>query len=124
MKFRVPTKVNGVLFFRFQGTQATKCLYFDPPEGFSAEIAVKGLAKMKDLRFIDINLLKDHSFGSDIVEFDKVSEYLPSSLRFMRWHGFPFSSLPNTFHGKDLVELEIDHSKIVQLWEDGEGKVE
>ena len=103
LKFRVPTKINGFLFFRFQGTQATKCLYFDPPEGFSAEIAVKGLAKMKDLRFIHINLLKDYYSNSNIVEFDKVSEYLPSSLRFMRWEGFPFSSLLNTFQGKHLV---------------------
>ena len=78
---------------------------------------------MKDLRFIYVNLLKDHSFGSDIVEFDKVSEYLPSSLRFMSWTGFPFSSLPNTFQGKYLVELDVIGGNIVQLWEDGEEKV-
>ena len=78
---------------------------------------------MKDLRFIQIHLLEDY-FKSNIVEFDKVSEYLPSSLRFMSWDVFPFSSLPNTFQGKYLGGLEIDHSKIVQLWEDGEAKVE
>ncbi|PWA88784.1 toll/interleukin-1 receptor (TIR) domain-containing protein [Artemisia annua] len=103
------------------GTQATKCLYFDSP-GFSAEIAVKGLAHMKDLRFIYVDLLEVYS-ESNIVEFDKVCEYLPSSLRFMTWSGFPFSSLPNTFQGKYLVGLEISASNIVQLWEDGEEKV-
>ena len=116
-------KLMGFYFFRFQGTQATKCLYLESP-GFSAEIAVKGLAKMKDLRFIHINLLKDYYSNSNIVEFDKVSEYLPSSLRYMDWAGFPFSSLPNTFQGKYLVQLGIGLSKIVQLWEDGEEKVE
>ena len=88
--------------------------------GFSAEIAVKGLAKMKDLRFIHI----EDYVKSNIVQFDKVSEYLPSSLRFMSWDGFPFSSLPNTFQGKYLVGLEMYKSNIVQLWEDGEEKVE
>nr|GEV27160.1 Toll/interleukin-1 receptor (TIR) domain-containing protein [Tanacetum cinerariifolium] len=41
----------------------------------------------------------------------------------MRWVGFPYSSLPNTFQGKYLVELEIIGGNIVQLWEDGEEKV-
>ncbi|PWA88788.1 disease resistance protein (TIR-NBS-LRR class) [Artemisia annua] len=99
------------------GTQATKCLSLRSP-GFSAEIAVKGLAKMKDLRFIHIKPSYECNW-----KFDKDSEYLPSSLRYMRWFGFPFPSLPNTFQGKHLVGLEIVDSKIVQLWEDGEEKV-
>ena len=123
MKFRVPTKINWFLFFRFQGTQATKCLDFWSDD-FSAEIAVKGLAKMTDLRFLHINLVEDYYSKSNIVQFDKVSEYLPNSLQFLECSGFPFSSLPNTFQGKNLVELEMHHSKIVKLWEDGEEKVE
>ncbi|GKF32148.1 hypothetical protein Tco_0101946, partial [Tanacetum coccineum] len=101
----------------------TKCIYFQSP-GFSAEIAMKGLTKMKDLRFIDIRLVKYHSPGFSAQlwpwELDKVSEYLPCSLQFMRWWGFPFSTLPNTFQGKYIVELKIYKSKIV---EDGEEKV-
>ncbi|GJW81124.1 Toll/interleukin-1 receptor domain-containing protein [Tanacetum coccineum] len=100
------------------GTPATKCLRFYSP-GFRAEIAMKGLAKMKDLKVLDIWI----SAKRINWKFDKVSEYLPSSLRFMKWRDFPFSSLPNTFQGKHLVGLEISHSKIVQLWEDGEEKV-
>ncbi|GKD33369.1 Toll/interleukin-1 receptor domain-containing protein, partial [Tanacetum coccineum] len=99
------------------GTPATKYLRFWEP-GFSAEIAIKGLAKMKDLKALHI-----WSDNSIKWKFDKVSEYLPSSLRFMRWWGFPFSRLPNTFQGKHLVGLELYDSKIVQLWEDGEEKV-
>ncbi|PWA50623.1 disease resistance protein (TIR-NBS-LRR class) family [Artemisia annua] len=111
------------------GTQATKCLYFNPPEGCSAEIAVKGLSKMKDLRFIHIDLpnedsdLEEDYFEDSDLEEDNIVEYLPSSLRFMSWNVFPFSSLPNTFQGKYLVQLEISFSNIVQLWEDGEEKV-
>ncbi|GJT56311.1 Toll/interleukin-1 receptor domain-containing protein [Tanacetum coccineum] len=111
------------------GTQATKCLCLRSP-GFSAEIAIKGLAKMKDLRFIEMCLVNEYNlFGTNFdyvfvnLNFDKVSEYLPSSLRFMRWWNFPFSSLPNTFDGKYLVELHIFLSNIVQLWKDGEEKV-
>ncbi|PWA81723.1 disease resistance protein (TIR-NBS-LRR class) [Artemisia annua] len=102
------------------GTQATKCLHFYSWH-LIAEIAVKGLAKMKDLRFIYIDLRKE--YFENIVQFDKVIEYLPSSLRFMSWWGFPFLSLPNTFQGKYLVQLDISQSSIVQLWEDGEERV-
>ncbi|GKD57601.1 Toll/interleukin-1 receptor domain-containing protein, partial [Tanacetum coccineum] len=99
------------------GTPATKCLKLWSP-GF--EIAIKGLAKMKDLKVLHIRV----SDKCDINwKFDKVREYLPSSLRFMKWWYFPFSSLPNTFRGNHLVRLEQENSKIVQLWEDGDEKV-
>ncbi|GJY23509.1 Toll/interleukin-1 receptor domain-containing protein [Tanacetum coccineum] len=100
------------------GTPATQCLYFYSRD-FSAEIAIKGLAKMKDLKVLDIVVSNERINWV----FDKVSEYLPSSLRYIRWWSFPFSSLPNTFQGKHLVNLEMYNSNIVQLWEDGEGKV-
>ncbi|PWA47142.1 toll/interleukin-1 receptor (TIR) domain-containing protein [Artemisia annua] len=104
------------------GTEATKCLRFRSLD-FNFEFAMKGLANMKDLRFIDIWISAECKGNSINWKFDKVSEYLPSSLRFMKWYGFPSSSLPNTFQGKYLVELDIRGSKIVQLWEDGEEKI-
>ncbi|GJR06487.1 Toll/interleukin-1 receptor domain-containing protein [Tanacetum coccineum] len=101
------------------GTPATQFLYLDSP-GFSAEIAIKGLAKMNNLKVLDIWVSRK---CDDINwKFDKVSEYLPSSLRLMNWYGFPFSSLPNTFQGKHLVRLKLYESNIVELWEDGEEK--
>ena len=95
----------------------------------SAEIAVKGLAKMKDLKFLHITLGRCYYVENDMAEVHKVSnivqfDNLPSSLQYMRWDGFPFSTLPNTFQGNNLVGLVIDNSNIVQLWEDGEEKVE
>ncbi|PWA66980.1 leucine-rich repeat domain, L domain-like protein [Artemisia annua] len=77
---------------------------------------------MKDLRFIDIWILAECNGSSINWKFDKVSPYLPSSLRTMRWQRFPFSSLPDTFQGENLVELDMEESNIVQLWEDGERK--
>ncbi|GJR35288.1 Toll/interleukin-1 receptor domain-containing protein [Tanacetum coccineum] len=63
------------------GTPSIQCLYFQS-RVFSAEIAIKGLAKMKNLKLLDISgsICYDRNW-----KFDKVSEYLPSSLRYMRW---------------------------------------
>ena len=75
---------------------------------------------MKDIRFIDIRSWVGYRLNW---KFDKVSQCLPNSLQFVKWVGFNFSSLPNTFQGKNLVGLDIRDSNIAQLWEDGEGKV-
>ncbi|GJU22981.1 Toll/interleukin-1 receptor domain-containing protein [Tanacetum coccineum] len=110
----IKEEIEYILLTNDRGNPATKCLRFYLP-GFSAEIAIKGLAKMKDLTFLYIRV-------SDRCD-DKVSEYLPSSLRFMKWDFFSLPSLPNTFQGENLVGLELGYSKIIQLWEDGEEKV-
>ncbi|GJZ90174.1 disease resistance TIR-NBS-LRR class family protein [Tanacetum coccineum] len=79
---------------------------------------------MKDLRFIFMGReIENDNLHRLNPKFVKGSEYLPSSLRYMKWFDFPFSSLPDTFQGKNLVELDIHGSNIVQLWEVGEGKI-
>ncbi|GKA62591.1 disease resistance TIR-NBS-LRR class family protein [Tanacetum coccineum] len=62
--------------------------------------------------FIDLKYLK----------IENVSLHLPNALRFLKWNGYPFSSLPKTFQAKNLVGLEMFDSDIVQLWKDGEEK--
>ncbi|GJR40322.1 disease resistance TIR-NBS-LRR class family protein [Tanacetum coccineum] len=104
------------------GTPATQCLQLWS-SSFSAEITMKGLAKMKNLKVLFIEVLDKCDDNSIKWKFDKVSEYLPSSLRFMSWSKYPFSNLPNTFKGENLVQLKLEYSNVVQLWEDGEAKV-
>ena len=87
---------------------------------FITEIAMKGLANMKDLRVAEIWFTLETYHW----KFDKVSQYFPSSLRFLRLFIFPFSSFPSTFQGKNLVGIDMFSSNAVQLWEDGEEKVD
>ena len=81
---------------------------------------MKGLANMKELRFLQVNDAQIEEFES----FDEDSLHLPNALRFLSWDNYPFSSLPKTFQPKNLVRLEMKYSKMVQLWKDGEEKVE
>jgi hypothetical protein len=39
-------------------------------------------------------------------------EYLPNGLRLLDWPGFPWSSLPSKFYPKNLVSLNLSHSRI------------
>ncbi|PWA39971.1 disease resistance protein (TIR-NBS-LRR class) family [Artemisia annua] len=107
---------SSTLPTRKPATQATKCmtLYAD---GLDIEILMKGLANMKELRFLDVY------GGSWISRFlDEDSLHLPNALRFLRWDAYPFSSLPKTFQPNNLVGLVMNFSKMVKLWKDGEEK--
>ncbi|GKD28153.1 Toll/interleukin-1 receptor domain-containing protein, partial [Tanacetum coccineum] len=106
------------------GTEETKCIKLR-----TEDLHVKGLANLKKLRFLtvyssnnELSGSEDDCYGSD-QELDEVSQYLPNSLRFLRWSGYPFWSLPKTFQANNLVGLELHDSNIVQLWEGGEEKV-
>ncbi|GJT22500.1 Toll/interleukin-1 receptor domain-containing protein [Tanacetum coccineum] len=106
------------------GTEETKCIKVR-----TEDLHVKGLANLKKLRFLtvystnnELSGSEDDCYGSD-QETDEVSQYLPNSLRFLRWSGYPFRSFPKTFQANNLVGLELHDSNIVQLWESGEEKV-
>ena len=58
--------------------------------------------KMKNLRLLKICNIQ--SCGC--------LEYLPNGLRLLDWAQFPWSSLPSKFYPKNLVSLNLSHSRI------------
>ncbi|XP_024017550.1 disease resistance protein RRS1-like [Morus notabilis] len=50
-------------------------------------------------------------------------QYLPDSLRYLKWNEYPLESLPPTFKPSNLVELKMKHSQLKQLW-DGDQVIE
>ena len=85
---------------------------------FNPDIGIKGLGKMKKLRFLSMFF----PFSS-ISEFNIVSQDFPNALQYLQVGNYPFRSLPKTFQATNLVALKMRYSKIVQLWEGGERKV-
>ncbi|GKD68117.1 disease resistance TIR-NBS-LRR class family protein [Tanacetum coccineum] len=84
---------------------------------------MKGLANMKELRFLHVDCSYVSEDEVSNWNFDEVDLHLPNALRFLSWLGYPFSSLPKTFQAKNLVGLEMELGNLVQLWKDGEEKV-
>ncbi|KAG6737786.1 hypothetical protein POTOM_059316 [Populus tomentosa] len=41
---------------------------------------------------------------------------LSDELRYLHWDGYPLKSLPSNFHPENLVELNLSHSKVRELW--------
>ncbi|KAM0030882.1 putative TIR domain, P-loop containing nucleoside triphosphate hydrolase [Helianthus debilis subsp. tardiflorus] len=98
------------------GTEETKGIKLKYT-GLHPAIIEKGLRKMKELRYLYVDTIYD----SWIV--GEVSQYLPDSLQSLCWKSYPFQSLPESFQGYKLVNLQMAGSKISKLWEGGEGKV-
>nr|GFA82333.1 Toll/interleukin-1 receptor (TIR) domain-containing protein [Tanacetum cinerariifolium] len=91
-------------------------------EESNLKILMNGLTNMKELRFLQVDT--EYVSEDEVCNwgFDEVSLHLPKSLRFLRWLGYPFSSLPKTFQAKNLVGLEMAFGNLVQLWKVGEEK--
>ncbi|KAF5761216.1 putative TIR domain, P-loop containing nucleoside triphosphate hydrolase [Helianthus annuus] len=96
------------------GSEATRCIDLEITPGISLE----GMGNMKKLRCLAVNYMK-YDFFSDCVKIDEVLQYFPNSLRYLYWNEYPHWCLPKTFKANNLVALEMDSSKIKQLWEGG-----
>ena len=71
-----------------------------------------------------LRLLKVYYSGfypRDFVEnFPKELDFPCFDLRYFHFNGYPLESLPTNFRAKNLVELNLKHSNIKQLWQGNE----
>ncbi|KAL4580103.1 hypothetical protein LXL04_016281 [Taraxacum kok-saghyz] len=129
---------DGDIEFGLQGTESTRCIKFHHGR-LDPEIVMKGLRKMKELRFLDVSLQDLYSNQEinglmqnflNILEFMccnwkfyEGGPYFPSTLRYLRWDDYRFRYLPKTLQADNIVSLKMVDSEIVQLWEGRERKV-
>ncbi|CAH1421420.1 unnamed protein product [Lactuca virosa] len=115
------------------GRKATRCIRLDT-QNSNREFDLKGLRKMKGLGFLSVEaaqrVYRRVYQDSNLViapymywDCNIVNPEFPNALRYLHITGYPFRSLPVTFHASNLVALEMPGSKIKQLWEGGEQKV-
>ncbi|CAH1447721.1 unnamed protein product [Lactuca virosa] len=120
------------------GNEATRCIKFHKGR-LDPETIMKGLRKMKELRFLDVALRDFYSIQEtnnelmpnvlNVLGFlccnwkSNETPYFPDALQYLRWDEYRFRYLPKTFQANKLVSLEIAESDIIQLWEGRERKV-
>ncbi|PWA34334.1 disease resistance protein (TIR-NBS-LRR class) family [Artemisia annua] len=99
------------------GTEETRCLKLNTSRG-NAGTVMKGLGKMKKLRYLEVNFAYN-----DVQCLDDTSQYFSNSLKYLKCSDYPFLYLPGTFLANNLVGLEMTWSRTVQFWKEGEKKV-
>ncbi|XP_050128825.1 disease resistance protein RUN1-like [Malus sylvestris] len=89
------------------GTQEIEGITLDLPCSKKASFSTKAFANMKNLRFLQlINVKLTGKF-----------KHFPKELRWLRWRGFPFKSMPkHLLNEPKLVALHLPHSKLTRRW--------
>ncbi|XP_058008200.1 disease resistance protein RPV1-like [Hevea brasiliensis] len=78
------------------------------------ELSSIAFTKMCNLRFLK---LFDASYSRQgQVLLPSGLEFLPEELRYLYWERYPLKSLPLNFCPKNLVELHMPRSNLIQLW--------
>ncbi|KAL6204584.1 hypothetical protein ACLB2K_021851 [Fragaria x ananassa] len=67
----------------------------------------EGFSKMSELMFLEFDNLRIKS----------APQFLPCSLRTLKWSWYPSRFLPASYRPDLLVELKMEDSKIVKLWD-------
>ncbi|XP_052298623.1 disease resistance-like protein DSC1 isoform X2 [Citrus sinensis] len=70
------------------------------------QLEAKSFSTMSNLRLLEINNV--YPSGN--------LEYLSNNLRYLKWHGYPFNSLPVSFRPEKLFKLNLCSSRIKYLW--------
>ncbi|KAK2369843.1 disease resistance protein RUN1 [Trifolium repens] len=88
------------------GANNVKAIVLDQKENFSKCMA-EGFSNMRNLVLL---ILYHNNFSGNI-------NFLSDNLRYLLWHGYPFTSLPSNFEPYYLVELNMPNCSIQRLWE-------
>ncbi|XP_058779817.1 disease resistance protein RPV1-like isoform X2 [Vicia villosa] len=88
------------------GTNNVKAIVLDQKESFS-KCRAEGFLNMSNLALL---ILYHNNFSGSL-------DFLSNNLRYLLWHGYPFTSLPSNFEPYYIVELNMPHSNIQWLWE-------
>lgn len=85
-----------------QGTDTIKTIKLDLPNPTMLNVDSRGFRNLKNMRLL---IVRYAIFSSKI-------EYLPNSLKWIKWHGFAQPSFPSRLIMKNLVGLDLQHSLI------------
>nr|XP_028963183.1 disease resistance-like protein DSC1 [Malus domestica] len=93
------------------GTEAVESIILDLSISDEVCLNAEAFDSMNQLRLLRISHSydKQHLIGR--------LKFLSRELRCLYWHGSPLKSLPSNFQFKNLVDLDMQYSRIERLWE-------
>ncbi|KAM1574659.1 hypothetical protein ACFX1Z_043963 [Malus domestica] len=93
------------------GTEAIESIILDLSNSDEVCLNAEAFDSMTQLRLLRIS----HSYGKQ--HLIGHLKFLSHELRCLTWPGFPLKSLPSNFQFKNLVDLNMQNSRIERLWE-------
>ncbi|XP_057990199.1 disease resistance protein RPV1-like [Hevea brasiliensis] len=93
------------------GTENVEGILLDMYKKDNLEISSTAFMRMCNLRFLKIQCY----IGGQVLLPNNL-KFLPQELRYLYWNYYPLTSLPLNFCPKNLVQLHMRSSKLIQLW--------
>ncbi|KAJ9158953.1 hypothetical protein P3X46_024494 [Hevea brasiliensis] len=94
------------------GTKNVEGILLDMCEKDNLELSSTAFMKMCNLRFLEVR----NSWARERVLLPNNLKFLPKELRYLSWKNYPLKSLPLNFWPKNLVELYMHDSNLIELW--------
>ncbi|KAG8646066.1 hypothetical protein MANES_10G118550v8 [Manihot esculenta] len=93
------------------GTENVEGILLDMHKKDKLVISSTAFMRMCNLRFLKIQC---YNGGQVLLPNDL--EFLPQKLRYLYWNHYPLTSLPLNFCPRNLVQLHMRSSKLIELW--------
>ncbi|ONI35707.1 hypothetical protein PRUPE_1G550800 [Prunus persica] len=90
------------------GTEEIEALTLDLQESEDPSFSSEAFRRMWRLRLLKLNY----------VQLTGSYKHISKELRWLCWHGFPLEVIPKDFYQKNLVAIDMSHSKLIRVWED------
>ncbi|KAH9783028.1 Disease resistance-like protein DSC1 [Citrus sinensis] len=111
--------VVSFFLFAYKGTESIEGMFLDVSQIEDLHLTSRAFVKMPNLRLLKF-YVPGQITGSDMctkVHLQQGLQYLPDELRYFHWYGYPLKALPFDFSPENLIELNLPHSKVEQIWE-------
>lgn len=116
-------EANSLFVFLYKGTNAIEGIFLNLAKIKGINLDSRAFTNMSSLRVLkfympeglDMSFEEQHSDSK--VQFPDGLDYLPEKLKYLHLHKYPLRTLPENFKPKNLIELNLPFSKIVQIWE-------
>ncbi|XP_043816788.1 disease resistance protein RPV1 [Manihot esculenta] len=99
---------------RDKGTENIEGILLDMSGNGYLELSPTAFMNMCNLRFL--KFFNVSTSRPRRVLLPSGLEFLPKELRYHHWEGYPLKSLPINFCPRNLVELHMPRSNLIQLW--------
>ncbi|XP_023643961.1 disease resistance protein RML1A isoform X1 [Capsella rubella] len=98
------------------GTGAVSGISFDTTGINEVSISNRALRRMCNLRFLSVYKTRHYGYYNNRMDIPEDMEF-PPRLRLLHWDAYPSKCLPLKFRAENLVELDMQSSRLEYLWQ-------
>ncbi|XP_028802439.1 disease resistance protein ADR2-like [Neltuma alba] len=103
-------------FGLWAGSGAIKGITLNVSEVEEMCLSPQVFRSMPNLMFLNFYKNYNNQVGNKL-KLPNGLEFLPNKIRLLGWVGYPLKSLPTTFKVENLVQIEMNFSKLTKLWD-------